>query len=74
MWGGAGGVRLDVGLISISGMGSPCGEIQAYSSTSYPQEKPFSYLIHILEIPNTSAHMWGHGFIAISRSLASSPQ
>jgi hypothetical protein len=74
MWDDQPRVGPDVGLCATNGTSCSCGEIWEDSSTSYPQEKLLSHLIHILETSKTAAHIWGYGFSHIVPVLGTSPQ
>ena len=74
MWEAPPRVGLDVGLYHANQTCWVCGEIQEYSSTSYPQEKLLSHQIHILESSKTTAHIWGYRFGLIASALGTSPQ
>jgi len=55
-----------VGLVLVNGTGALCGKVWETLSTKYPQEKIFSLLFHILEIPKSTPQIWGYGFGAIA--------
>jgi hypothetical protein len=74
MWERQPRVGLDIGSFALPGTDCVCGEIQEYSSTSYPQKKLLSHPIHILETSKTTAHIWGYGFSLIVTFLGTSPQ
>jgi len=66
-------IALDVGLAHVNGTNPPCGKKLDNSSTRYPQEAPFSPLIHISAIPENPVHIWGYRFRQILIICVTSP-
>ena len=51
-----------------------CGEIREYLPTGFPQVEALSHQIHILEIGNHLAHIWGYRLTDIFSLWRTSPQ
>ena len=67
-------IVLDVRLNPTRPTSFLCGKNRKNLFTDYPQNKPASHQIHILEIPKTAAHIWGYISSPISGTDWTSPQ
>src|SRR6266542_23027 len=74
MWEGEPRFPLDVGVATVNGTNSPCGENRGNSSTELSTGGSGSCPIHILEFHPGHAHIWGYRFMDIFCLPGTCPQ